>query len=228
MLSEAYGVNRSALYQPAFCACAACPFGGGMQRGRFPGMRKTQNFTLLIIDNLRLIVNENKRFSGQFQSFGQNHPYRDILSIQRCLASRSGNRREALRTGRMPVPKSMHINSFRFKKLLPYLITALLYPAFAFVSSGSSSGKSLLKLIDALTITGLVFLILGVINSLVRHGDFDIAEYVMRRSLQKGDIKPYEAFRDDKKEKRKDSMNYPFFTALCLLAAAAILTIFVY
>ncbi|MBQ6527736.1 MAG: DUF3899 domain-containing protein [Clostridia bacterium] len=81
---------------------------------------------------------------------------------------------------------------------------------------------------DALTIMGLVFLILGVIFSLMRHGDFDIAEYVTRRTVQKGDIKPYAAFKEDKQEKRKDSFNYPFFTGIVLLLAAGAMAAFIY
>ena len=118
----------------------------------------------------------------------------------------------------------MHFRSFKFKQFVLYAGAALLYPAYAYLSSENK----LLKLIDALTVTGLVFVILGVVYAMIRRGDFDIAEYVTRRSLNKGDVKPFKAFKEDKKEERKDSMNYPFFTGLLLLLAAAVLTIFVY
>ena len=116
----------------------------------------------------------------------------------------------------------MHFRSFKFRSFGIYAAAALIYPAYAYLSSG----HMMVKLIDALTVTGLVFLILGVVYSMIRHGDFDIAEYVSRRSLHKGDIKPFKAFKEDKKEERKDSMNYPFFTSLLLLLAAAVLTVF--
>ncbi len=121
-------------------------------------------------------------------------------------------------------PGVMHFRSFKFRQFAIYAAAALLYPAYAFLSSG----RMMVKLIDALTVTGLVFVILGVVYSMIRHGDFDIAEYVTRRTLNKGDIKPFKAFKEDKKEERKDSMNYPFFTGLLLLLAAAVLTVFVY
>ena len=118
----------------------------------------------------------------------------------------------------------MHFRAFKFQRQLIYLVAAVLYPVFAYLSSGNS----LLKLIDALTVTGFVFLIFGVVYSMIRHGDFDITEYVARRSVRRGDVKPFKAFKADKNEERKNSFNYPFFTSLLLLAAAAVLTIFVY
>lgn len=99
---------------------------------------------------------------------------------------------------------------------------SLLYPAYAWISSG----YSLLKLIDALTITGLVFLLISVFYTFVRHGDFDISEYVTKRSVRKGDVKPFSAFKEDKKESRKDIVNYPFCVAVLLLLAAGIMTAF--
>ena len=99
---------------------------------------------------------------------------------------------------------------------------SLLYPAYAWISSG----YSLLKLIDALTITGLVFLLISVFYTFVRHGDFDISEYVTKRGVRKGDVKPFSAFKEDKKERRKDIVNYPFYVAVLLLLAAGIMTAF--
>ncbi len=119
----------------------------------------------------------------------------------------------------------MHFRAFQLKVFIPYLLSAMLYPAYAYLSA--SSGQ-LLKLIDALTVTGLVFLILGLVYSLMIHGDFDISEYVARRSLNKGNIKPFRAFKDDKNEERKGKFNYPFFTGLLMLIVSYILAQFVY
>ena len=120
----------------------------------------------------------------------------------------------------------MRFKSFRLRQFLYYLFPALLYPVYAWISA---EGKlKLLKFMDALTVMGLVFLIIGVLVSLVRHGDFDIMEYVAKRSLRKGDIKPFKAFKEDKKENRKDSFNYPFCVCLLLFLTAGILAFFVY
>jgi len=104
------------------------------------------------------------------------------------------------------------------------LIPALIYPVYAYIASG----KQLLKLMDALTVMGIVFFVIGVFYSLIRHGDFDIAEYVAKRSLRKGNVKPFAAFKDDKKEERKDSVNYPFLVCALLLLSSAVLAIFCY
>lgn len=121
-------------------------------------------------------------------------------------------------------PLAMLKKYFSLRDSFLCLIVALLYPLYAFVSSG----QSLLKLIDAMTVTGLLFLIFGIIYSLIMHGDFDITEYVAKRSLHRGDVKPFEAFRADKKEERKGRINYPFFIGLLLLLASILLTAFVY
>ena len=120
----------------------------------------------------------------------------------------------------------MHLRSFRFRQFLCYLLPALLYPVYAWISAEQK--LKLLKFIDSLTIMGLIFLIIGVLVSLLRHGDFDIMEYVAKRSLHKGDIKPFKAFKEDKKENRKDGFNYPFCVCVLLFLAAGILTFFVY
>ena len=85
--------------------------------------------------------------------------------------------------------------------------------------------------LNAARIVGLVFLIFGTVLSLVNHGDFDIMEYVTRRSassMKHEKIKPFAAFKEDKNEKRKDSVNYPFLTGILMLLASALLAIFVY
>ena len=123
-----------------------------------------------------------------------------------------------------PTNMKMHNLSQKILQFVPYLATSLLYPLYAYFSSG----RSLLKLMDAMTITGLVFIVLGIIYSMVRRGDFDITEYMARRSVRKGNVKPFKTFKEDKKEERKDSLNYPFWTGLALLAVSALLTIFVY
>lgn len=122
--------------------------------------------------------------------------------------------------------KPMRLRSFCFRQFIAWMLPALAYPVYVWIATEES--LKLLKLIDALTVMGLVFLIIGVIFSLVRHGDFDIMEYVAKRSLRKGDIKPFKAFQEDKKENRKDSCNYPFCVCVLLFLAAAALTLFLY
>ena len=58
------------------------------------------------------------------------------------------------------------LKSFQVRPFLTCLCAALVYPLIVLITSE----KKLLKFIDALTITGLILLILGVVYSLIRHG----------------------------------------------------------
>ena len=124
----------------------------------------------------------------------------------------------------MSVHACMRFRPFKLKALLPYLSIAIIYPVISLITAD----QKLLKFIDAMTITGAVFLILGIIGNLTRHGDFDITEYIARRSLRRGGMKSFSAFREDKEEKRKDSANYPFLTGLILLAVSAVMSVLFY
>ena len=118
----------------------------------------------------------------------------------------------------------MHFSAFRLKPFLTCLCGALIYPLIVLVTSE----KKLLKFIDALTVTGLILLLLGVVYSLVRHGDFDIMEYVSKRSFRRNEMKSFDTFKADKKEERKNSMNYPFLVSVILLFSAGILSLCFY
>ena len=113
------------------------------------------------------------------------------------------------------------LRGFTLRNFVGYLGAALIYPVFAYITAPEA--QKLLKLADAMTITGFVFLILGVVHSMIHHGDFDISEYVVRRSLRKETLKPFGAFKEDKEEDRKNRPNYPFVTGLVLLLLSAAL-----
>ena len=115
----------------------------------------------------------------------------------------------------------MKFKHFKWSAGLLYLIVACMVPVLAYVSA---EGDKWLPCINAMTIEGLVFLILGVISSLMAHGDFDITEYVTRRFADKKHTKSFEAFKADKKEKREDHFNYPLFTGILMLIASAVLS----
>lgn len=117
----------------------------------------------------------------------------------------------------------------RFKNIKPgnltaYLITAMIYPLYKFISAEK---EPLMDLINACLIVGMVFLVLGILNSMVLHGDFDITEYVTRRIFSKKEYKTYSSFKEDKAEAHKEGFNYPLFTGLLFTALSIILT-FVY
>jgi len=113
------------------------------------------------------------------------------------------------------------LQGFTLRNFIGYLGVALIYPVFAYITA--EPPQKLLKFTDALTIIGFIFLILGVVHSMVHHGDFDISEYVIRRSLRKETLKPFGAFKEDKEEDRKTRPNYPLLTGLVLLLLSAAL-----
>ena len=120
-----------------------------------------------------------------------------------------------------------NLRNIQVTSFIKYMGTALIYPVYVWITSD----EKLLKFIDAMTIVGLVFLVFGVVLSMVNHGDFDIMEYVTRRSassMKHETIKPFQAFKEDKNEKRKDSVNYPFLTGILMLLIAGLLVLFVY
>lgn len=118
----------------------------------------------------------------------------------------------------------MRFKSFRIRPFLICLIAALVYPAAVLFTAE----KKLLKCMDSLAVTGLVLIVLGIVLAMVRHGDFDVIEYVTQRGFRREKMKPFADFMADKKEKRKDSFNYPLLTGLMLLLISGILALVVY
>lgn len=114
------------------------------------------------------------------------------------------------------------LRGFSLRNFTSYLGVALIYPVFSYITAPSN--QKLLKFTDAMTIIGFVFIILGIIHSMIHHGDFDISEYVVRRSLRNKTLKPFGAFKEDKEEERKTHPNYPFMTGLILLIISAMLS----
>lgn len=119
----------------------------------------------------------------------------------------------------------MNFKNIKLKDLLICLLVAFLYPIFKYVSS---SGDKLLAFINASTIIGLVMVVLGLVNAMVLHGDFDITEFVTRRAFFRKDTKPYDAFKKDKKEQREGRFNAPLLVGLIMLALCAVLTVACY
>lgn len=117
----------------------------------------------------------------------------------------------------------MNPKNIRLKVLLPNLFIAFAYPVIAYFIADSNP---LYYMINAMTITGLIFIVLGVLYSFVLHGDLDITSYVAMRALNKGKKKTYADYKQDKNDDRKNSFNYPLLNGILLLIAAAVATAF--
>lgn len=118
----------------------------------------------------------------------------------------------------------MNFKNCRARDLLIHLGIAFLFPVYKYVSSTDSK---LLYLINAATIVGMVFFVIGILYSFLLHGDLDVTEYFALTALKKNN-KPYDAFKKDKKEQREGRFNYPLLVGVLMVIISAILTLIYY
>ena len=107
--------------------------------------------------------------------------------------------------------------------MISHLIITLAYPAVRGITAGSSG---LTVFPDALTITGLVLIIGGIVYSFVLLGDFDISSFTVRRGIKHTDPeKPldFTKYERDRREERERTFNYPLFLGIVYLIVAAVL-----
>ena len=125
----------------------------------------------------------------------------------------------------------------KFKNIQPgvlfsHVIITLAYPA---VKAFLSPSRRLLIFTDAMTIVALVLVILGIVYTMVLHGDFDIGSYFLQRSgrslariftrsgKEEASQEDLAAFLRDAREKREEAFNYPLFLGVVYLIAAGVL-----
>lgn len=119
----------------------------------------------------------------------------------------------------------MKFKNIRLKDLLIHLCIAAVYPLFACYTADSNP---LLRLINALTVVGLIYLVIGVFCSFSMHGDLDITEYFALRRVMHKTVKSFENFKKDKTAQREGRFNYPLLLGIIMLAAAAVMALFFY
>ncbi len=117
----------------------------------------------------------------------------------------------------------MKFKNLIFSHLIAYLFVACLYPMYRVLSA---ERNRLLEAINSFTIVGGVFLLLGIIASFILHGDTDVSSYVVKRALFPKKTKPFQSYKQDRKEERERSFNYPLFTGILMIAAAILMTFF--
>lgn len=114
----------------------------------------------------------------------------------------------------------LKFRNLRLRPLLIHLIVTLIYPVFRALTAEKSG---LLIFTDALTITGLVMIIGGVIYALVLHGDFDISRYLLKRGVQKEPKQSWFAYLYEVYEKREGAFNYPLFVGLVYVIVSVLI-----
>ena len=125
------------------------------------------------------------------------------------------------------------MKNIRPSMLLSHLIITLVYPLAAALRAEQNR---LLVFTDAMTIVSLLLVIVGIIYSLVLHGDFDVSNYYLqhsgrsiarrfavRRSAQMQQEEDIAKFISDAREKREGAFNYPLFLGIVYLLAAVVI-----
>lgn len=86
-----------------------------------------------------------------------------------------------------------------------------------------SSYNRLMIFTDALFIISLILLVLGVLFTFTRFGDFDITRYVFQRGFGK-DAKTFKDFKQDREDFRAETFNYPLFFGLVYILLSIFIT----
>ena len=111
------------------------------------------------------------------------------------------------------------LKNIRPGPLASHVLISLAYPC---VRAFLAGGRRLLVFTDALTVIGVMLLAGGVFYSMYIHGDYDVTAFVFKRA-RRGDQQSFDAFMDDRKEKREDAFNYPLFLGILYLAVSAVI-----
>ena len=114
------------------------------------------------------------------------------------------------------------LRNFRLSGFLPILVIALAYP----IMKTSLSERKGLVFSDTSLLIGLFLIIIGVLYHLYLKGDFDAIRYRSEVSLSKRYDLPYERYKEEVEEKRKDSFNYPLFCGLVMIFLSFIVSLF--
>ena len=125
------------------------------------------------------------------------------------------------------------MKNIRPSMLISHLIITLVYPLAAALRAEQNR---LLVFTDAMTIVSLLLVIVGIIYSMVLHGDFDVSNYYLqhsgrsiarrfavRRGAQMQQEEDIAKFISDAREKREGVFNYPLFLGIVYLLAAVII-----
>ena len=124
------------------------------------------------------------------------------------------------------------MKNIRLRLLIIHIIITLAYPT---VKAFTAHGSRLLIFTDAMTIVALILVVVGLLYSLVLHGDFDISSYFVqwgvksvrrflsRQSRDSEDKPDIGEFMRDAQEKREESFNYTLFLGIIYLLASIVI-----
>ena len=108
---------------------------------------------------------------------------------------------------------------FKNIKLSSVVTISILMLSFPLYKALSSEGNKLLIFLDALTITSMVMILLGVLYYNYLKGDFDESRYVMFRQRSGKEV-DFDKYIKDKQTEKEDSFNYPLFLGIVYFIVA--------
>ena len=114
----------------------------------------------------------------------------------------------------------MNIKNIKIKLLITNIIISLIYPIYKLIKL-----KNLVAFSDACLMTCLPYIIIGIVTSLINHGDYDIPTYIAEKKFKKTNV-DLDTYLKTKKNKRKDNFNYSFLMAIILFILSFISTLF--
>lgn len=115
---------------------------------------------------------------------------------------------------------------FKKFKLSSFIASTIISFAYPIIKVFSIENNKLTVFSDSCFIVGLLFTIFGIFNSLYLHGDFDITTFIARKSFLKQKNETYSEYKENLKEKREGSFNYPLFNGILLIIIAIITSLF--
>ena len=112
----------------------------------------------------------------------------------------------------------------RFKnlKLSGIIVVSMFMITYPLLKAFTSEGDKVMIFLDALTITSVIMIGVGVLYNSYLKGDFDTTGFLVARNLGKKNI-DYNTYISNKRTEKEDSFNYPLFLGIAyfLIALAA-------
>ena len=123
------------------------------------------------------------------------------------------------------------LKNIKPRMLLTHVVISMGYPA---VRALLAQENRLMLFTDALTIVGLILLVVGIIYAMILHGDFDISTYLLQRGLRSFKFGPRrgeaadpnqspQEFLQEAREKRADAFNYPLFLGILYVLVSVVI-----
>ena len=114
--------------------------------------------------------------------------------------------------------------NFKNIKIRTLVIAVPLTLAYPIIKALISSANQLMIFADSLLIISLVLILMGVLFTFSRFGDFDVTRYIFKRGTDKN-AKSFGEYKKDRENERSETFNYPLFFGLVYLALSIFISL---